>query len=190
VKLSHLTPKDPRPEEQEWEKVIDPDGIGAVDLVPAEIDDKRLRQLFDHWDNARQGRDWLARADFRPELCPLALPHVALIERRHEALSSFYIRLTGEKIANPAFGFVKGGYVERLAPAWYRDHLLTTCRAAFAQGEVAYQLVRAVYDGRVILYRRLVLPVTRHGDTVDLLLIASVRTRRLPDFIAAGRALG
>ncbi len=190
MKPGHLTLRDPRPEEQEWEKVIDPDGIEAADLDLAEMGDRRLRQLFDHWDDARQGRAWLARADFRPELCPLALPHVALIERRHEALPSFYIRLTGEKIANPGFGFVKGGYVERLAPPWYRDHLLTTCRSAFVEGEVAYQLVRAVYDGQVILYRRLVLPVTRHGKTVDLLLIATVRTRRLADFIAAGRALG
>ena len=190
VKLSYGTSKDPQPEEQEWEKVVDPDGIGAVALELAEIEDRRLRQLFDHWDSTRQGRPWLARADFRPELCPSVLPHLALIERRNGSIPSLLIRLTGEEIANPGFGFTKGGYVERLSPAWYRDHLLATCRAAFAGGEAEYQLVRAVYDCRVILYRRLVLPVTRHGDTVDLLLIASVRTRRLPDFIAAGRALG
>jgi hypothetical protein len=192
VKLSYLTSKDPAPSEQsqEWEHVIDPDGIGAVDLDPAEIDDKRLRLLFEHWNDARQGRPWMARADFRPELCPSVLAHLALIERLRDAMPSLYIRLTGEEIANPGFGFVKGRYVERLAPAWYRDHLLATCLSAFGHGEVAYQLVRAVHDCRVILYRRLVLPVTRHGKSVDMLLVASVRTRRLADFITAGRALG
>ena len=192
MKLSYLTSKDQEPADQEpqWQDVIDPDGIGAVDLDPAEIDEKRLRQLFDHWNSARRGRPWMARADFRPELCPSVLPHLALIERRRDAIPSLHIRVTGEEIANPGFGFVKGRHVERLQPDWYRDHLLTTCLSAFAHGEVAYQLVRAVYDFRVILYRRLVLPVTRQGDSIDMLLIASVRTKRLADFITAGRALG
>ena len=190
MKLSYLTSKDPQPEEQEWEKVIDPDGIGAVDLELTGMDDRRLRQLFDHWDSARQGRPWMARADFRPETCPLILPHLALIEQRRDAMPSLYIRLTGEEIANPGVGFAKGGYVECLTPAWYRDHLHAACASAFAQGAVAYQLVRIFYEGRVILYRRLVLPVTRRGESTDMLLVASLRTRRLADFISAGRALG
>jgi hypothetical protein len=55
MKLSGLTPKDSQPREQgqEWENVIDPDGIGSVDLDPAEIDEKRLRGRFDHWNSAR-----------------------------------------------------------------------------------------------------------------------------------------
>ena len=189
MKLNYLTSKEAQPEAQEWEKVIDPDGIEAVDLELAEIDDRRLRQLFEHWNSARGGRPWLARLDFRPEACPLILPHLALIEHCRDALPSLRIRLTGEEIANPGFGFARGGYVEHLTPPWYRDHLLATCRSALAQGRPAHQLVRAIYECRVILYWRLVLPVSRHGDTVDMLLIASVRTRRLADFIAAGRAL-
>ena len=50
--------------------------------------------------------------------------------------------------------------------------------------------MRAVCDYRMILYRRLILPVTVEGESVDMLLIASVRTRRLADLIAAGRELG
>ena len=78
------------------------------------------------------------------------------------------IRVTGEEIANPGFGFAKGGYVEHLTPPWYRDHLLATCRLALAKGQPAYQLVRAIYECRVILYWRLVLPVSRQGDSVDI----------------------
>jgi hypothetical protein len=187
VKLHYFTSSNREPE---WEKVVDPDGIGSIDLDPAGIDERKLRQLFDHWDGAREGRPWLRRADFRPEHCPSVLPHLALIERRRDAVPSLQIRLTGEEIANPGFGFVKGRYVERVAPDWYRDHLLTTCLAALTRGEAHYQLVRAVYDYQMVLYRRLILPVTVEGDTVDMLLIASVRTRRLADLIAAGRELG
>ncbi len=176
--------------EPELEEVLDPDGIGSIDLDPAGIDERRLRQLFDHWEGARQGRPWLSRADFRPELCPSALPHLALIDRRREAVPALQIRLTGEEIANPGFGFVKGRYIERIQPDWYRDHLLATCLTALTSGEAHYQLVRAVYDYRMVLYRRLILPVTVEGQSVDMLLIASVRTRRLADLIAAGRELG
>jgi len=194
VKLHYFTSSKREPDrpahDPELEKVLDPDGIGSIDLDPAEIDERKLRQLFDHWDGARQGRPWLSRADFRPELCPSVLPQLALIERRRDAVPSLQIRLTGEEIANPGFGFVKGGYVERIQPDWYRDHLLTTCLTALTSGEAHYQLVRAVYDYRMVLYRRLILPVTVEGQSVDMLLIASVRTRRLADLIAAGRELG
>ena len=64
------------------------------------------------------------------------------------------------------------------------------CLATLTTGEVRYQLVRAVYDYQMVLYRRLILPVTVGGESVDMLLIASVRTRRLADLIAAGRELG
>jgi hypothetical protein len=132
----------------------------------------------------------LAHANFRPELCPYVLAHLALIGPQRDSLPSLYIRLTGQEIANPGIGFAKRGYAERLELAWCRDHLLATCLSAFAHGEVGHSLVRAVYDCRVVLYRRLVLPVTRHGESVDMLLIASVRTRRLADFITVGRGLG
>jgi hypothetical protein len=194
VKLHHLAPSERAPDrlayQSEPEKVLDPEGIGSIDLDPAEIDEQKLRQLFDHWDSARQGRPWLSRADFRPELCPSVLPHLALIVRRRDAIPALQIRLTGEETANPDFGFVKGGYIERIGPDWYRDHLLRVCLSALRSGEVHYQLVRAVYDYQMVLYRRLILPVTVEGDTVDMLLIASVRTRRLGDFITAGRDLG
>jgi hypothetical protein len=41
-----------------------------------------------------------------------------------------------------------------------------------------------------VLYRRLILPITRFGYSPDLLLVATLRTRRLADFISAGRELG
>ena len=187
--LHHLRSRGHEPQEQEpnWENVIDPDGIRSLELDPAELDEAKLKLLFDHWDSARQGRPWLKRADFRPELCPRVLPHVALIERLAGTIPFLQIRLTGERIANPGFGFVKGNFVEQLTPAWYRDHLMTSYMSAFVAGQAQYQLVRVVFRCQVILYRRLILPVTLAGDRVDMLLVASLRTRRLADFITFGR---
>lgn len=177
----------PQKQEPDWESAIDPDGIRSIDLDPAELDEPKLQQLFDHWSSARQGRPWLMRADFRPEECATVLPHLALIERLAETIPFLKIRLTGDRIANPGFGFVKGGFVEELTPDWYRDHLMTSYMSAFVAGAPLYQLARVVFRCQVILYRRLILPVTRSGDAVDMLLVASVRTRRLADFITFGR---
>lgn len=171
----------------DWESAIDPDGIRSIDLDPAALDEPKLKQLFDHWDSVRHGRPWLSRADFRPEACAAVLPHLALIGRLADTIPCLQIRLTGEMIANPEFGFVKGGFVEELTPDWYCDHLTTNFMHAFVVGAPQYQFARVVFRCRVVLYRRLVLPVTLSGDRVDMLLVASVRTRRLADFIAFGR---
>ncbi len=97
--------------------------------------------------------------------------------------------MTGEEICNRALGFAKGRFVEDLRPDWYRDHLMASYRNAFGDGAAHYQLVRVVYSYSVVLYRRVILPLTRFGHSPDLLLIATLRTRRLADFISAGRDL-
>lgn len=173
----------------DWAPLIEPNGIQAVERQPAEIDEPRLQQLYDHWNEARGDSPWLLRADLRPESCPTTLPHLALVERRRSHKPSLYIRLTGEEITNPTFGFVKGAFVENLTPDWYRDHLVASYRRAFTDGEARFELVRVVHSYRVILYRRLTLPLSQFGRSVDQLLVATIRTRRLADFILAGREL-
>ncbi len=173
----------------DWAPTIDPNGIQSIERDPADIDEPRLQQLFDHWNTARGDAPWLRHADLRPELCPRILPHLALIERRPNRQPSLYIRLTGEEISNRTLGFAKGRFVEDLRPNWYRDHLIATYCGAFADGEAHFQLMRVVYSYSVVLYRRVILPLSRFGHSPDLLLIATLRTRRLADFISAGRDL-
>lgn len=173
----------------DWAPAIDPNGIQSIERDPSDIDDTRLQRLFDHWNTARGECPWLRHADFRPELLSQILPHLALIERRPNRRPSYYIRLTGEGISNRALGFAKGRFFEHLRPDWYRAHLMATYSNAFADGEARYQLVRVVYSYSVVLYRRVILPLTRFGHSPDLLLVATLCTRRLADFITAGRDL-
>lgn len=180
-------PEAPEAPAAAWDGVVDPDGIGAVALGLDGLEEPKLERLYRHWDEARGDRPWLLRADLRPEACPATLPHAALIERLPDALPFLKIRLTGEKIANPGFGFVKGRFVEAVTPDWYREHLMTSYMSAFVAGAPQCHLVRVVYRCQVILYRRLILPLSATGERVDMLLVASVRTRRLADFISFGR---
>ena len=169
---------------------IDPDGIQTRAREATDIDDSSLRQLYEHWNSARGKLHWLKYADFRPECCPRALPHLSVIESRPNSYPSLHIRLMGEEVANPRFGLVKGGFVEDLTPVWYRDHMVATCRQALDAGKPVFQMVRMVYHYQVALSRRLILPVSRLGDKVDVLLVAARRTRKLSDFVAAARLFG
>lgn len=169
---------------------IDPDGIQSRERDVTDIDDSSLRQLYEHWDSARGKHLWLKQEDFRPELCPLVLPHLSVIESRPDSCPSLHIRLMGEEIANPNLGLAKGGYVEDLTPDWYRDHMLSTCRQALDVGKPVFQMVRMVYRYHVALSRRLILPVSRLGNKVDVLFVAARRTRKLADFVAVARLFG
>ena len=124
----------------DWAPTIDPNGIQSIERDPADIDEPRLQQLFDHWNTARGDAPWLRYADLRPELCPRILPHLALIERRPNRQPSLYIRLTGEEISNRTLGFAKGRVGEDLRPNWYRDHLIATYCGAFADGEAHFSV--------------------------------------------------
>lgn len=172
-----------------WAPLIEPNGIRGFERPLEQIADPRLRVLFDHWETARAGRPWILRSDLRPEAFAGALPHIAVIERRRRQEPTFYIRLAGEEVVNPVFGFAAGRFVETITPAWYRDHLAASYRHRFHRGEPCLELVRVVHGYRVVLYHRLTLPVTRSGLAVDQLLVASVRTRRLEDFMTASKEM-
>lgn len=173
----------------DWAPMIEPNGIRGFERPLDEISDPKLKGLFDHWDSARCGMPLLRRADLRPEAFAAALPHVAIIEQRRNQDPGLHIRLAGEEVVNRTFGFVKNRFVEDLSPAWYRDHLVSNYRRVFREGRARLELVRVVHSYRVILYHRLTLPMTLFGHTVDQLLVASIRTRQLADFIAVGKEL-
>lgn len=167
----------------DWAPVIHPDGIQSIERDVTEIDDGRLQQLYDHWNQGRGTSPWLLNADLRSEQCPPVLSCLSMIERLADRTPSLYIRLTGEEVTNRNLGFAKGCFVEHLTPDWYRNHLVTTCQGAFQDGVPHFQLVRVVHRYHMVFYKRLILPISQFGQSVDLLLVAALRTRMITEFI-------
>lgn len=100
------------------------------------------------------------------------LKYVALVEWRPEADKALYLRLVGSAVESEFAGLAKGAFLEDAHPDWYRDDLVAAFSAVFRSGTADYQSVRIRYGGQRFRYQRLLLPFARHGDGVDLVLVA------------------
>lgn len=148
-------------------------GIRRVKLTLGGFEDAGLERLYRHWNRARHEHPWLPWTDFRPEECGAVLARVALIDAPQPGMPGHRIRLTGEAIANARLGFAKGRMVEEIVPPWYRDHLLSCYEEVFVHGRAVRQLAVASFGLSVTAYERLILPASRSGTKVDLILVAT-----------------
>ncbi len=119
----------------------------------------------------------LAYADLRPERFGAALHHIALIDvadgRR------FRVRLAGSEIENRKLGYVAGAHIDAIAPKHYRKQLLAAYADGVREAAPLYERVESRYDFGTFDYDRLILPITRDGHSVGMLLVATQRSRRL-----------
>ncbi len=149
------------------------------------IGHERLRRLYAYWENERVPARWLAYERLRPEKIAYALSDVAVLEKGGTADElALHVRLAGETIRFEALGFVLGNNSAQFRPAWFRGHMLESCRAAFARAEPIYALVNLHYGGGLYAYERLMLPLVRRGLEPDCLLMAAVLPQPLIDLKA------
>lgn len=146
---------------------------------------EKLRRLYAYWDAERLSERWLPYDRLRPERIAYALADVALLEKNGagDALG-LTVRLAGEAIGVERLGFVRGRTSAEFRPAWFRDHMLESCRHAFARAEPIYATVTLHYAGRDFPYERLFLPLVRRGAEPDCLLMAAVLPQALIDLKA------
>jgi hypothetical protein len=153
------------------------------------IRDDELRRLHGYWRRKRGPEGWIRARDFRAGHLLSALPYVAVIERSGGPARRLVIRFAGHAIANLRLGFIRERLVGQLRPDWYRDHLHARYDEALDAGVPMYQHVSLRYDGRAFDYTRLMLPMTRDGAACDQIIVGTVPSpelaqylRRAPDF--------
>ena len=100
------------------------------------------------------------------------------------------VRLAGEAIRVEASGFARGKTSADFRPDWFRDHLIESCRDAFARARPIYAAVTLRYEGAVFPYERLLLPLVRRGPEPDCLLMAAVLPQTLIDLKATLKSCG
>jgi hypothetical protein len=151
----------------------------------AAIDAPPLRRLHDYWSGLAAGRLCPKRDELRPEAFARALPYVALIEKvaAGPGAGRLRIRLTGEEIRNPVLGYKRGAFVDEIRPAWYREHLIDSYNAALGATKPIYQRVVSHFEERGLEYQRLMLPLSSGGGHADMLMVATMRSPALADFM-------
>ena len=157
-----------------------------LDAVAAEP----LQLLLGYWRELAGDGRFARFAELRPERFAQALTHVAVIERVPEADGKLRIRLCGGDIENRETGYVRGGLLDAITPAWYRDHLLAAYRDAMARAVPIHQRVEVEAGGRKCAYTRLILPLSSDGAACDMLIVGAVRPADRNDYRLFQKANG
>jgi len=132
--------------------------------------DGHLRQLADYWTALRGGRVAPAKSEIDPaDIAPL-LPYVFFAE----AIGlppDFRFRLAGSHLRDVTGNELTGKLLDEVFPPDFADEVRVRWRQAIA--EVRPLVGRSklwIKDRQHVNWESVVLPVTRHGSAIDLLL--------------------
>jgi hypothetical protein len=155
--------------------------------------DQRLRALFTYWSMKRGERRMPSRADIDPaELRPL-LPHIMLLDVI-DGGSDMRYRLVGTEIERHLGRPVTGRLLGDLVSGDYLDYVLSLYQRVIADTAPVYSENGFDRDrsdfGMIADFKRahrLMLPLSRDGVTVDIVLCGQIfttnRNRDTPDVL-------
>jgi hypothetical protein len=134
------------------------------------IGDKRLATLYRYWQSKRGDRLMPARADIDPIEIPRLLPILLLIDVI--ATVSYRYRLVGTEIVSNAGEDITGKLFDEVLPDdAYKKYLLGLVNEVVETRQPLYAEGAFMAEKRVErLVRRLVLPLSANGATVDMIL--------------------
>ncbi len=134
----------------------------------------RLRRLFEDWQQWRAERAFPSRADFDPADIQYILGNVSLIDVRQRPLR-FRFRLHGSDNAMRMGVDLTGKDLDEMPQGETREVVRKHFEATVVQRTPITRFREGVFsDGRVWHYEALVLPFSRDGETIDMLLSAVV----------------
>lgn len=139
-----------------------------------EIESATLRRLYTDWDTQRRGRLYPARADFDPLDLKYIVGNLSLIDV-HYAPLRFHYRLhatnTGKRL-----GYELTGKSLEANPNRAAHDLIHKLYVAVVEGRVpiATTYCFPTAGGESVSHETLVLPLSRDGTTIDMLMSAVV----------------
>ncbi|MGO8919192.1 MAG: response regulator [Stellaceae bacterium] len=139
--------------------------------LTTDIEDPRLRRLFDYWLDRKGSRRWPARRDIDPLDLGYMLGHLMLLDVVGEPLR-FRVRLHGTAMTETAGYELTGKWIDELPISDYRTYVLARCEALVASGEPTVVHHNRVLDGKRRRYEALWLPFSDDGTGVTMLLCA------------------
>lgn len=132
-----------------------------------------LKRMLAMWQSKRAGRPVPLRADFDPTQMVFALGNLSLFDVEDNP-RRFWCRLDGTRQAE-FFGIdCTGKYLDECFAADYNELAYKSFSNAVETGTPNLYQRQLAYLGRLIRYEVLLLPISRRGDRIDMLLIAQV----------------
>jgi hypothetical protein len=132
-----------------------------------EIEDWRLRKLYEYWLDCRRGRRFPSRRDVDPTEIRFILGHVMLVDVLTDPLR-FRVRLHGTEMAARAHYELTGKFLDELPLPEYRHYVIAQCNRLVASGEPLHVRHDRILDGQRRAYEALWLPFS-DNDAVSML---------------------
>jgi len=148
----------------------------SIEGLLARIQHPILKRMVAFWDDRRAGRDWPLRSDFDPLEFWFAVGYVSLIDVRFEAgRRRYFFRLDGTRQVD-LFGVdFTGKFLDQVYDAASLPLAEASYGAAVEQGEPQYHVRQVDFHDRPIQYEIVILPLSRTGAAVDMLMTVVTR---------------
>jgi len=163
------------------------------------LSDQRLTTLLAYWSSKRGDRRMPSRADIDPADLRVLLPHIMLLDVI-DGGSDMRYRLVGTEIERHLGRPVTGRLLGDLVSGEYRDYVLSLYRRVIVETVPVYS-ENGFFDrdrsgfGMIADFKRahrLMLPLSRDGKTVDIVLCGQIfttnRNRDEPDVLLLDKA--
>ena len=138
--------------------------------VPEDLLDPQLRRLYAYWAAKRGGRAMPGRPDIDPLELHFILGNLILIDVLRAPLR-FRFRLYGTALAHRAGYELTGRMLDELPATEFRAFVEESFTKVVETGTPRWALRERVMDSKQYRYETLLLPLSRDGELVDMLLI-------------------
>jgi hypothetical protein len=141
-----------------------------IDGMLATVRHPVLKRMLAFWDQKRGARDWPLRGDLDPIEFWFAVGYVSLIDVHEGARRRYFFRLDGTRQVD-LFGVdCTGRFLDEVIEPESVAVAEASYGAAVAQGEPQYHVRQIDFHGRPLSYEIAILPLSRRGDRVDMLM--------------------
>lgn len=142
-------------------------------ISAADIQDARLRRLYEYWRDKKGSRRFPARRDIDPLDFAYVLGHVMLLDVLSDPLR-FRVRVHGTDMVMRAGYDLTGKLVSDMPTTDYRRYVHERCEGLVSTGEPLALRHTRTLKGRTRGYEALWLPFSDDGRQVTMLLCALI----------------
>lgn len=150
-----------------------PSGSAVAARFLEQIDDPRLSAVYRYWDGLRNERFAPAFTEVDPLDIPKLLPILLVTQVEETAGDRRYrYRLCGAEVEENFGSPMRGRYVDTLMQGRYLAYIEDLYGRVVDDRKPVYSV--SAYRGRALQTKRLMLPLSSDGDSVDVILSAQV----------------